>query len=447
MPECIVRFSGNNLKKPHIINSLVNLLTKANEKHLLVISAPGEIQNLLTQGLVPLLASSGNPKSLISRIKAETDKIIQTYGLDICPNLEETLRKLDILLQGIHFTGDFSPALQDQVISFAEKIATLLLAAILKQNKLNSQIIFPEELGLLVSDEYGNASIYIDQSSSAIKAHDFGSITLIPGSVGKTKHGKIARIGDRAADYTAAALASIFNTDRLELWQIRTPFKTADENFVEQADYIESLTYAEASELSYFNYSSIHPRIVEPLADKHIPILVYDLQDGQKILRTRINSKSIVSPHVVKSVAHTDDIAILKLNGPGVGFKPGILAKITSAFSKNQINIRSVITAQTSINILIDKAAVKRVKQITEDLKLPSVSQIEITDQVSLIAIVGHGMQAHHGISSLLFSAVSNNKINVLLSGSGASDLVSYLVIDENDKPKAIKEIHKTFFN
>ena len=99
-------------------------------------------------------------------------------------------------------------------------------------------------------------------------------------------------IGDRAADYTAAALASIFNTDRLELWQIRTPFKTADEDFVEKADYIESLTYAEASELSYFNYSGIHPRIVEPLIDKHIPILVYDLQNDQKILRTRIRITS-----------------------------------------------------------------------------------------------------------------------------------------------------------
>ncbi len=447
MPECIVRFSGDNLKKPRIISSLVALLTKSNEKHLLVVSAPREIQDLLTQGLLPLRSSSGNPQILISQIKDEVDKIKKEYGLSECPKLTEALNKLDILLQGIHFTGDFSPALQDQVISFAEKISTILLAAVLEQNKLKSQIIFPEELGLVVSEEFGNASIYLEESQTAIKAHNFGAITLVPGSVGKTQKEKIARIGDRAADYTAAALASIFNTDRLELWQIRTPFKTADEDFVEKADYIESLTYAEASELSYFNYSGIHPRIVEPLIDKHIPILVYDLQNDQKILRTRINSQSIVSPHIVKSVAHTDDIAILKLNGPGVGFKPGILAKVTSAFNKNHINIRSVITAQTSINILIDKAAVSRVKQLTEDLNLPSVSNVEIADKVSLIAIVGHGMQAHHGISAQLFAAVANNKINVLLSGSGASDLVSYLVIDENDKPKAIKEIHKTFFN
>jgi aspartate kinase len=447
MPECIVRFSGNNLNEPLIIKCLVNLLANAGEKHLLVVSSPREIQDLLSKGIQPLRSSSGNPELLISQLKNELKKITATYALPQSATLDELLNKLDILLKGIHFTGDYSPALQDQVLTFAEKTATILLAEILRKNQLDAQLIFPEELGMIVSEEYGNASILPEESATKIKKLDLKQINLIPGSAGLTRKGKIARIGDRAADYTAAALAAVLDSDRLELWQIRTPFKTADENFVQNAGYIESLTYDEASELSYFNYSGIHPRIVEPLIEKHIPILVYDLLDNQKILRTRINSQSIVSPQIVKSVAHTDDIAILKLNGPGVGFKPGILAKVTGAFNKNQINIRSVITAQTSINILIDKTAVEHVKQLTGELNLPSVSQVEVKEKVSLVAIVGHGMQANHGISALLFSAVANNKINVLLSGSGASDLVSYLVVDEKDKQKAIREIHKIFFN
>ena len=96
MPECIVRFSGDNLKKPRIISSLVALLTKSNEKHLLVVSAPREIQDLLTQGLLPLRSSSGNPQILISQIKDEVDKIKKEYGLSECPKLTEALNKLDI---------------------------------------------------------------------------------------------------------------------------------------------------------------------------------------------------------------------------------------------------------------------------------------------------------------------------------------------------------------
>ncbi|WP_163713941.1 ACT domain-containing protein [Mangrovibacterium lignilyticum] len=446
MPECIVRFSGNNLKEPLVITSLVKLLAQANSKHILIVSAPKEIQNLLSNGIKTLSSPKGNPELLIKQIYAEVDKIRNAQQLDAFTTLQDLYEKLEILLKGIHYTGDFSPALQDQVLSFAEKIATVLVADILRSNQIESQIVFPEDLGLIVSDEFGNASVKIEESTNQIKTFNFGAITLVPGSYGVTKGGKIARIGNRAADYTAATLASIFNTDRLELWQIGTPFKTADENFVSNPTYIESLTYAEASELSYFNYSGIHPRIVEPLIEKHIPIHVYELKDGEKILRTRINSKSIIASQVVKSVAHTDDIAILRLNGPGVGFKPGILAKVTGAFNKNHINIRSVITAQTSINIMIDKTSAERVRKLALELDLPSVSQVEVEEKVSLIAIVGHGMQQNHGISAALFSAVANNKINVLISGSGASDLVSYLIVDEKDKTKAIQEIHKIFF-
>jgi len=446
MSECIVRFGGNNLKEPLVLKSLVKLLDRAKSKHIIIVSAPKEIQQLLSQGIKTLSSPAGQPDLLIRKIQTEITAFKTLYQLEASTALQGLTEKLEVLLKGIHYTGDFSPALQDQVLSFAEKIAAILVSEILQSNELESKVLFPEDLGLLVSEEFGNATVKISDSAQKVKAADYGKTTIVPGSYGITKGGKIARLGNRAADYTAATLASIFNVGQLELWQISTPFKTADEHYVPNPNYIENLTYAEASELSYFNYSGIHPRIVEPLIEKHIPIHVYELKDGEKLLHTKINSRSVVAPQVVKSVAHTDDIAILKLNGPGVGFKPGILAKVTGAFSQNHINIRSVITAQTSINIMIDRASAGRVRNLTQELNLPSVSEVEIDDKVSLIAIVGHGMQQHHGISALLFSAVANNKINVLISGSGASDLVSYLVVDEQHKAKAIQAIHKIFF-
>ncbi|WP_423128678.1 ACT domain-containing protein [Gaoshiqia sp. Z1-71] len=447
MPDCIVRFGGNNLNDPQVILSLVQLLKQAKTTHILTISATNEIQSALTKGLQTLGAAAGDPDLILALVHNETEKVKNQFGLSALPSLTPLLEKLDILLKGIHYTGDFSLALQDQVLSFAEKITAALLLGILQQNDIEAGLVFPETLGLLVSEEYGNATVLIEQSRPQVSAFRFGKVNIIPGSYGLTQQGRVARIGRRAADYTAASVASILNLKRLELWQISTPFKTADDQFVENPAYIDSLTYAEASELAYFNYSGIHPRIVEPLMEKHIPIYVYELAGGEKVLRTIINSKNTVTPQVVKSVAYTDDIAILKLNGPGVGFKPGILAKVTTAFNNQHINIRSVITAQTCINIMVDKASIERARQLSRELDLPSVSRVEIAEQVSLIAIVGHGMQENHGISAALFSAVAKNRINVLISGSGASDLVSYLVVDKHDKIKAIQEIHKIFFH
>lgn len=443
----VIRLGGNTINQPEKIQSFLPLLRKAKGNQLIIISASHPIQQILGSGLNWLCTSSKTHTDLINELKEEAATVVLQNELTKIDTFKRFLFPLERLLQGIQYTGDYSPALRDQVLSYAETLTAALLQDILTHNQVHSVLSLPEEIGLIVSTEYGNASILKAQSERNICSQKWNKINLIPGSYGKTKTGKIARLGERAADYTAAALASVMGTDQLELWEISKSFKTADEEYVPDSSHIESLTYAEASELAYFHHSSIHPRIVEPLIDQHIPIKIYGFTKDEKILKTTINSSSISANQTIKSVAHSDNIAILKLNGPGVGFKPGILAIVTSAFAKHQVNIRSVITAQTSINIIINKIDISKAEKISQQLELPSVSQVEIVSNISLIAIVGHGMQTNYGISAQLFAAVARHEINVLLSGSGASDLVSYLIVNDADKQKAIQEIHKIFFH
>jgi aspartate kinase len=447
MPVHVVRLGGNNITQPEIIHSLTSILKKVEKNHILVVSASENIQQILVSGLELLCISLQTYSELLTNLREEAARVGKLNQIPELPVFEQSLLPLERLLKGIQYTGDYSLALRDQVLSYAEIITTALLFDILNHQGQATKLLLPQEIGLVVSDEYGNASILKAQSVNQIRSRQWEKISLIPGSFGITEAGKIARIGERAADYTAAALASILDVTELELWEISKSFKTADDEIIPQASYIENLTYAEASELAYFHHSSIHPRIVEPLIEQHIPIRVFELQNGEKILKTTINSSLSEQTQTIKSVAHSDDIAILKLNGPGVGFKPGILAIVTTAFAKHQINIRSVITAQTSINIIIGKQDVVKAEKISRQLDLRSVNLIEFVSNISLIAIVGHGMQTNHGISAQLFTAVAKHEINVVLSGSGASDLVSYLIVDEQDKQKAINEIHKIFFN
>jgi len=447
MSNCVIRFGGNSLSKISVLNSFAHLLAETGKDKVVVISAIPELQDLLEQGINNLTANSLTSLQIteeVNRIVAEKLGIFNESRPDEI--LTNELVNLSNLLTGIEFTGDCSLLLKDQVISFSERITAGIIHLFLATNNIQSNIQLPDELGLKVTEEYGNASILFAESAD-IKANLQTGINLIPGSYGITLNGKIARLGKRSADYTAAALTRLLEGSELQLWEIDKEFKTCDAQFITGATVIPRLTYAEASELSYFSDQSIHPRIVEPLIRKHIPIHVFKLENNEKHLSTIINSESFISPDVVKSVVHTNDIAVLKLNGPGVGFKPGILAKVTSAFHQAAINIRSVITSQISINIILNKADVEVARVICDQLVLTSVSEIVIEDQVSLIAVIGHGMQQFHGVSSKLFNAVAQHHINVLISGSGASDISSYLIVDQKDTHKAITEIHRTFFN
>lgn len=447
MSNCVIRFGGNSLSKFAVLEAFASLLAESENDETVVVSAVPEIQQAIEQGIELLISNSETSKNITEVIQKLINERLNVFNqAEADANLHQELGNLHNLLKGIEFTGDFSILLKDQVISYSERITAGILHLFLSRNQIRSNLIFPEDIGLKVTEEYGNATILYDESDDLPGKLPKG-INLIPGSYGVTLGGKIARLGKRSADYAAAGITRIIGADSLQLWELDKEFRTSDAEFIAESKLIPRLTYAEASELSYFSDHSIHPRIVEPLISKHIPIHVFNLVNKGKELATIINSESFISPDVVKSVVHTEEIAVLKLNGPGVGFKPGILAKVTSAFHQSAINIRSVITSQISINIILNKTDIEKAMGICKQLPLTSVSEIIIEDQVSLIAVVGHGMQQYHGVSAKLFTAVAQYKINVLLSGSGASDLSSYLIVDQKDTRRAITEIHKIFFN
>lgn len=441
MPTGIIRFGGNSFGNKTYLNRLVDELKRSTKKTVFVVSAIPKIQNILHEGLRSLVKHSPDCRSIITDIQNEIGKADIGTEAD---GVQTEIARLEGLLNGIRLTGDYSVALRDNVISFAERISVQVFAAFLNLHEIKAAVFYPEDVNFFVTEEYGNATV-LAQENDHLQRLSFQQVNLIPGSYGISQNRKIARLGNRASDYTASALAQILGAESLELWEPGSSFRTADPALVPGTEIIARLTYEEASELSYFTRSSLHPRLVEPLAETRIPVQIFRLTTSGKKLETTIGPESAIPGHVVKSVVCDDEIAILKLNGPGVGYKPGILAKVTGSFHQAGINIRSVITSQVSINIILDKVDAEKARQICSETELRSVNELVVKNEVSLIAVVGHGMQNHHGVSARLFKAVADQKINVLLSGSGASDLVSYLIIEQVNKERTIREIHKIF--
>jgi bifunctional aspartokinase / homoserine dehydrogenase 1 len=442
MSATIIRVEGESALHRSALENLKKFLQTQHTPLILVVSTlPGVYEYIENQ-----ICKVHEPGYSLS----DMDSTLSLTGRNLfsersAAGIGKQIKKLKNLLNGIHLTGDYSPELKDQILSFGEQLAAVALSEKLREIGVPADIIQPDELGLLVTSDPGNAT-YLSLIHPEILEKDRNSIKIIPGSFGVTAEGKIARTGISAADYTAAFITELINCERLILWNLNEGFSEADPSIVPGVGKLNRLTYFEASELAYFDHISFHPRTVEPLVKAHIPIHLINSQSDDFIPETIINSEDFISERVVKSVAATDDLCILRLNGPGVGKKPGILAEITGKLSASGINIKSVITSQVCINILLDSKSGASARKIATELGFTAVSEIEVLEKVSLIAIVGHGMQSHYGISATLFSAVARHQINVILSGSGASDLVSYLVVNTSDKEKSVKAIYGAFF-
>lgn len=441
MSDRIIRLGGSHIGNPESIKNLNRFLQKSEGRKLIVVSAIPELYLLIEQKLDKIFLQNYNTELVTEKLNTF---FVERAGNNISGNYKQLVEQLAGLLKGIALIGDYSASLKDQVLSYSEKLSVEILKVQWQNTISEIETIHPEDIELKVSSDFGN-STYLSVNSGKIGLLP-ESVFLIPGSYGVTETGKVARTGRLAADYTAAFLTSGLHAQKLELWDLDNDFQRADPNIVSTPPSMTRLTYSEASELAYFEHYSFHPRTVEPLESKHIPILVIDSSTAEGTVKTTINTETFVEQQIVKSVACTDDISLLKLNGPGVGLKPGILAKVTTKLNDAGINIKSVITSQTSINIVLEKSTGDNALNLVRQLGFSSVKDILVDKNVSLIGIVGHGMQNNYGVSAKIFSAVASNEINVALSGSGASDLVSYLVVRSSDKEKSVRVIYNAFF-
>lgn len=440
MSDKVIRFGGSNVSDSASIKNLISYLKQFDGRKYIVASAIPEILESVEKNIRHVFEAD------ISWSVKRFEEIYQEVtGQSAIEDYLKRVEQYSNILKGIFLIGDYSEALSDQVKSFSEKLTVEILQKQFQNFGADVTIAWPEEFKFLVTPDYGNAT-FLSVNAEKLKSLEAG-IYIVPGSYGITSHGKIARAGKTAADYTAAFLTRSLQISKLELWGLDFDFLRADTKIVPESPRIERLTYSEASELAYFEHYSFHPRTVEPLEENHIPIEVINTSTAGGRVDTIINTEAFIEGQIVKSVACTDDISLLRLNGPGVGLKPGILAKVTSGLNEAGINIKSVITSQVSINLILEKDAADKALEIMKQPGFSSVKEISVVKDVSLIGIVGHGMQQNYGVSARIFNAVSQGKINVLLSGSGASDLVSYLVVQSSDKEKSVRGIYNAFFN
>ena len=95
---------------------------------------------------------------------------------------------------------------------------------------------------------------------------------------------------------------------------------------------------------------------------------------------------------------------------------------------------------------MIDKDIIEKASNLIQELNLQVITNIIVKKEVALIAVVGNGMTEAYGVGARILSAVSEEGINVHLCSIGASDVVTYLIIDEKNTKQALLKLHEALF-
>ena len=209
---------------------------------------------------------------------------------------------------------------------------------------------------------------------------------------------------------------------------------------------INHLSYKEAHELANFGAKILHPKTIEPLRKKKIPLKIYGTLDKKKE-GTLIDSNG--SKKGIKAVSVIEDVVLVTIESKGLNGKISIDARIFSVLDKHEIGIRLISQASSDrgIGFVIDADQADRAhdllkKEFADDLEHNDLSSITLNKQMAVIAILGrHNYSLEKAIHGL-----RRNKIWLhLISNSISGEHIS-LVVDNNNLKKAVNIVHNQVF-
>ncbi|APY00003.1 bifunctional aspartate kinase/homoserine dehydrogenase I [Lacinutrix venerupis] len=456
----VLKFGGTSVGSSKNINKVITILEdySKQDKVICVVSAVGGITDKLLNAGNLAKNSEKSYKTEYKAIKAKHITILETLvpnnNSKIIKVLEEKLKSLKNLLDGIFLIKELSPQTSDRLVSFGELLSSYIIAETLKY-KGNNAIRKNTQQLIVTNSNFTKAEVKFEPTNKNINDYFNDAtqdITILPGFISKSELGEITTLGRGGSDYTAAIISAALKVEKLEIWTDVSGMFTTNPKLVKQAYPIERISYHEAMELSHFGAKVLYPPTVQPVLDLNIPIHIKNTLKPNDV-GTVISNDGNTKSSTATGITNINDISLLTLQGNGMVGVPGFSKRLFETLSQEKINIILITQASSEHSICFgiskhDTVQAERAINLAFEYEISKhkIDPIQVENNLSIIALVGDNMKSHQGISGKMFSALGKNNINIRAIAQGASERNISAVISEKDVEKALNTIHERFF-
>ncbi|MBN2414472.1 aspartate kinase [bacterium] len=365
---------------------------------------------------------------------------------EVLSAVSAVLARLGRLLRGVGYTGEATPRVKDEIMSMGERLCVRIMAGLISDRGVPVTWYDGDAIPLIARGEWGCGSGDIAGIREGLppvfasRGRDDGPV-LVTGYFGRRASGEALTFGRGGSDYVAALLADALQAEKLEIWKDVDGFLSGSPEMIDDTRFIERLSYDEAAELAYFGANILHPRTVEPLLDRSVPIEIKNTFRPQR-RGTWIAARGEVSSGIVKSVTCDRNVALLRIHGPDVGYTIGLLSTLVTTLAGRSINIRSVMTSQTCINILLDRPDLDTACRMLTSLHPEGIDIIEPEADIGLVAVVGQGLlESRHCLSDIMTS-LYESAVHVEMIISGASKVAAYIIVPLHEMEASVRIVH-----
>ena len=260
----------------------------------------------------------------------------------------------------------------DQIVSVGELLSTKIVGAFLKQEGLN--INWKDARDFIRTDNcYRNARIDWGLTKDLVsKTFTDDCIYLTQGFIGCTSENFTTTLGREGSDFSAAILAFALDADQVVIWKDVPGFLNADPVYFDATELLEEIPYSEAIELAYFGAKVVHPRTIQPLKAKNIPLKVKSFVDPDS-QGSEIGNFDEITPFVPSFIVKPNQM-LLSLSTKDLSFIiEEHISHIFSLLAQNNIAVNMMQNSALSFSVCFDNDTIKTkplIEKLSQDYSL-----------------------------------------------------------------------------
>ncbi|EQB58331.1 aspartate kinase [Colletotrichum gloeosporioides Cg-14] len=416
---------------------------------------------------------------------------------DLCSDIFDTTKNVIIkeceslrgFLLAAQIIGELSPRARDRVIALGEKLACRVVAAYLSSKGVPAEPVILEDVvesvfgGSIFEqktalDNLGPRFYHLLGDEITRRIRDCGDhVPIVTGFFGIMPDSLLKNVGRGYSDLCAAMCAVGTKATELQIWKEVDGIFTADPRKVPSARLLSTVTAEEATELTYYGSEVIHPLTMDQIRCANIPLRLKNVFNptgaGTIIYPSRTPSPPLTPPTPTDekvdvkvplpsidfmlgngyhgdqkerrrptAVTVKDSILLVNVvcnrNTKSQGFLSGVFDRLEEAGIKTDL----VTTSERNVSLAFQHSEEGSCQHQRLRVELEKFGKVVITENMSIVTVIGHKMRNMVGISAEIMSALAAAKINIFLVSQGASEINVSLVVRAEDSVLAMNVIH-----
>jgi aspartate kinase len=457
-----MKFGGSSLANAKGIKNAARIVQRFSPQNKIVVVASAmndTTDHLVEIGELARKGENGRVRRILRSIQSLHLKTAQAISSgktskELLDQINRLSTDLEKTVEGISHLRELTPRSSDYLLSFGERLSAPILAAAIRNLGFKAQALTGAEAGIASDNKFGEAKPLAELSYHEIRRRldpmlAKNQTPVVTGFIAATVDGSITTLGRGGSDYTASLLGAALNTDEIWIWTDVDGLMTADPRIVKDARVLPTVSFGEALELSYFGAKMMHPRAMQPAAQRKIPVRIRN-SNKPTLEGTLVSSgETHDGERVVKAVSIIRSVGIVSVSGTGMIGSPGAASKIFMALGSSNVNVMMISqgSSEATISCVVARRDVETAVRALQLALLGTgyVERVAAERDACIIAVVGSGMKGTPGVAARIFSAVARKKVNVSMVAQGSSEYNVSFVVSEDKGPEAVRAIHEEF--